>query len=488
MGLHEASSTAMVEWSVPPSTLWLVSCLATGAALGLSWRPFNLWPLGFVALAPVLYLLDREPPVTRRLRTALLYGVVTGAATDGVMMTWLLSTIHHHGGVPWWQAALIFLGYSALTSGNWVIFFWLALGRRDRWSWMAAWAVAQTLGYELFPHLGLNHVTGDLAFVQIAGLLGVAGGSLVWFWVNLGFYELLRGRPTRLALGGVLAFVLAHAYGGVVLSAPPTPPTARVAVVQPGPQLGRSLPSMLEQSAVAPGAAADFVVWPEGSLPDDWSADRQGLQAALERLGLPVLVQFRERAEGRLFSTIALLDRSGELVRSYRKIKLTPVGESVPLLADWLPWRPAFSAGQEPKLLPTPVGPVLPLLCYEAIVPDFAWWSFCATGGQAVLLVNSASDAWSYRSGAGPQDLDLARMRAIELGIPMVRAARTGPSAAIDPQGRIQGETPLDRRDFAVYPVAPRPGSTLFAALGPLPYYLVVLLSAWKVLRRLETP
>jgi apolipoprotein N-acyltransferase len=187
------------------------------------------------------------------------------------------------------------------------------------------------------------------------------------------------------------------------------------------------------------------------------------------------------RGDYRYFNTLVAFRRDAETLRVagyYDKHRLVPFGEFMPLgkLAGKLGIRSLvhmpddFTAGPAPKpLIVEGVPPVQPLICYEALFPRLAH------GPRPKWILNVSNDAW-FGQGSGPlQHLNIASYRAIEEGLPIVRATPTGVSAIIDAQGRILRDKALGLGAFGVIdarlpdPAAPtlysRLGDSLFAGL-----------------------
>jgi apolipoprotein N-acyltransferase len=122
-----------------------------------------------------------------------------------------------------------------------------------------------------------------------------------------------------------------------------------------------------------------------------------------------------------------------------------------------------FSAGERRQMLAIPGGPpMLPLICYEVIFPG----ELVPAGERPGWLLNVTNDGWFGMSSGPYQHLQLARLRAIEEGLPLVRAANTGISAVIDPVGRIVASLPLGSEGVLDAPL-PRPvAPTLYARFG----------------------
>jgi apolipoprotein N-acyltransferase len=145
---------------------------------------------------------------------------------------------------------------------------------------------------------------------------------------------------------------------------------------------------------------------------------------------------------------VLALNDTGEVEARYDKWRLVPFGEFLPL-ARWLeplglrklvPLPGSFEAGEGPKTLHVASTPPFgPLICYEAIFPR----GLVDAGERPQWLLNVTNDGW-FGISAGPyQHLTQARFRAIEQGLPLVRAANTGISAVFGPYGRMLGSLPL---------------------------------------------
>jgi apolipoprotein N-acyltransferase len=225
------------------------------------------------------------------------------------------------------------------------------------------------------------------------------------------------------------------------------------------------------------GAAPDLVIWPETSVPT-LLGDEPGLQAEIAAAAAPapVIAGVRRLEGSRGFNSLVLFDAEGGAALVYDKHHIVPFGEYMPLgdLLDdlgihGLAAREGFgySAGPGAALLELPgsLGNALPLICYEAIFPA----DLRGAPGRANWILQITNDAW-FGSFSGPQQhLVQARFRAIEFGLPFVRAANTGVSAVIDARGHIVAALPLNvaGKLDAVLPGALPP--TIYARAGDLP-------------------
>jgi apolipoprotein N-acyltransferase len=235
----------------------------------------------------------------------------------------------------------------------------------------------------------------------------------------------------------------------------------------------------------------DLIVWPETAIP----YLLENADPALERMagaaqGVPLVFGVQRFDGPYLHNSLTVLGPDGRRGEIYDKHHLVPFGEYMPLADLAARWGlfglaagdAGYAAGPGPRLIDLgPLGRALPLICYEAVFPQ-------DVGGAPArpdFLLQITNDAW-FGERSGPyQHLQQARMRAIEQGLAMVRAANTGISAVIDPRGRIVAAIPLGQAGYADAPLpAPRP-PTIYARTGdfPLILSLIVFLSAMIALR-----
>jgi len=228
----------------------------------------------------------------------------------------------------------------------------------------------------------------------------------------------------------------------------------------------------------------NLVIWPETAVPFLLADSPDALAAIGELLpegasllvGSARLIETRDESgaidERRVYNSLLVIDDKANVVSVYDKIHLVPFGEYLPFqdLLESLGFmqmtgvRGGFSAGSGPRILTVPRAPqASPLICYEIIFPD----AIMVPGERTGWLLNITNDAW-FGTSAGPyQHFQQARIRAVEQGLPLVRAANTGISAIVDPYGRIVAELGLGERGVVdgLLPQALKP--TLFVRHGP---------------------
>ena len=177
------------------------------------------------------------------------------------------------------------------------------------------------------------------------------------------------------------------------------------------------------------------------------------------------------------YNSLMAIDSDGRVVDVYDKIHLVPFGEYLPFQAfleslgvmQMTGVRGGFSAGAGPRLLKVPGVPhTLPLICYEIIFPGEIGIEpgRRGEGEQPGWMLNVTNDAW-FGSSAGPyQHFHQARVRAVEQGLPLARAANTGISAVVDPKGRILADIALDEKGVIDAEIPARGPATVYTLWG----------------------
>jgi apolipoprotein N-acyltransferase len=255
----------------------------------------------------------------------------------------------------------------------------------------------------------------------------------------------------------------------------------------------------LSMSRQAVQRGATLVLWPESATPFMYEEDpaAEGIRLLARESGARLFVGSDQverprpvgptpapRAKATFFNSAFLIQPTGSVGGVYRKIHLVPFGEYVPL--ERLLWFAGplveqvggFSPGETLTIFHLREGSFSTGICYEAVFPEL---SRAAVGQGSQLLTSITNDAWFGRSSAPRQHLDMARMRAIETGRFLVRAANTGISAVVDPYGRVVHATPLFEEAVVVEDVRLLDGVTLYVRIGDVcPWAgLIASLALW---------
>lgn len=504
---------------------------AAGLVAALSLQPVNALPLLGLSFPVLVWLLDGLA-VSGRKRLAIqafmigwsfgfgyflagLWWLGAAFVIGGEQFVWLLPL-----GVVGLPAGLaIFMGVGVmLARGFWsagiMRLFALAFGLG-----VSEWARASLLTG--FPWNGFGQAFADhLVLAQGASLIGAEGLGLFAIVVfaapaTLGTGRTLAARWGMPALAALLLAALA-AFGLARLQATGGSRTDldRIAMV-PDIRLRIMQPNVAQEEKNRPGSASAILdrylqlsdratgprntgisdvthlFWPEAPFPFVLDREPRALEAIAARLsGGTVLVTGSIRAEEapdqwrrfRFFNSIQVLDRNG-LVGSYDKVHLVPFGEYLPLenllrsfgLEPFVRVIGGFSAAPERRPLDIPGLPgSIPVICFETIFPR----ELAASVTGSAVFVNVTNDAWFGRTPGPYQHLAQARLRSIEFGQPMVRAANSGISAVIDPYGRILASLPLDRADVIDSPLPAGLAGTLYSQTFWYSYATVMILLA----------
>jgi apolipoprotein N-acyltransferase len=277
-----------------------------------------------------------------------------------------------------------------------------------------------------------------------------------------------RGRRRWLfPLLGIGALMLLHLAGTVRLAVnrgvPDQP--VRVRVIQGNIAQGLKwddshradwLRRHLELTSRPGGAAPDVVIWPETAVPYQLERDagaRDALAAVAPEGGYVLAGGNRydlDRDPPTANNSLFAVDAAARIVGRYDKVDLVPFGEFLPLrsvlslvgLRKLTEGTLDFVSGPGRRTIALAgLPPFSPLICYEAIFPRDA----APSEPRPAWLLNVTNDAWFGRSSGPYQHLAMARLRAIEEGLPLVRAANTGISAVVDASGRVRSRLPLGR-------------------------------------------
>ena len=476
-----------------PWPLRLPILAVLGAGAGLGQVPFA-WPIATLVVLLVAFLLAGRGGMGFR------EGWALGLGYFALTLRWIMEPFLVEPERTGWMAPFALLLMAAGLALFWGAAFGLA--RRLRLGLMglvALWTgaeVLRSLALTGFPWVLIGHVWSETPLAQLAAHVGVHGLTLL----TLGAAAVVASPRAPLLVRGAVPVAL---LGGWVLLDPgpapaPDPAAPVVRIVQPNvPQAEKwdpaHQPEHLRRLLTLSGAPskADLVVWPETALTEllEWAGPT--LQTGSRIAGGAPLATGVVRAdeEGRYFNSLAVTDGQGAVVATYDKAHLAPFGEYIPFREILSRWGlrgladfqgQGFASGPGAALVDVPgIGPARPLICYEGIFAE----EIGSERPRFLLLVTN--DAW-FGVNAGPQQhFALARLRAIEQGLPLVRAANTGISGMIDGKGRVLASLPLNQAGAIEAPLPPGLSPTFYSRWGDWPVLLLLmLLGLWALLRR----
>jgi apolipoprotein N-acyltransferase len=457
-----------------------LAALGLGALSAAALPPFHVIPVLLISVPGLLVLLDAagSPLVAAR------RGWWFGLGHHVLGLYWVTEAILYEAARFWWLVPLavpalaatlaLFIAaacfFARLAPPGWPRV--LALGG----AWVLADLARQFVltGFPWNPWGSVWAIPGPIGdmFIQPAAWVGVHGLTLATL--------LLAAVPVlgwRWRVAGGCLLVAWCASGLVRLQETVQPLPLTVVLVQGNVAQGQKFDQefavrifrhYLELTARPPAVGPVVAIWPETAFPGLLDADQPARQA-IERAsgGASALIGgVRYDAQGRPRNSLFAVLDGGLIGGWYDKWHLVPFGEYVP---DWLPLPimvlpgNGFARGPGPRTLHVPgLPPFGPLICYEAIFSG----EIVDRADRPAWLVNVTNDAWFGNSTGPRQHLAAARMRAVEEGLPLLRAANTGISAAFDAHGHEIGR--IGMQAAGTLPVA-LPGAlpaTWFACFG----------------------
>ena len=472
---------------------WLLALIG-GALGGLGHAPFGWTEVAFAGLALALLMMRLAPGF----RTAWAAGLGYFAVT----LTWIIQPFLVDAAATGWMApfALVFLAAGLAV-------FWGGAGMIARQLPGPVGLAAALLTVEIlrsylftgFPWGLIGHLWLPLNTVQLDSLVGPFGLTLL---VLLPLTLLTAAdRTTRISGGAVLALLYLCNFWLV----PPNLPKSTgplVRIVQPNfdqsekwnPDLANAQFTELGELSVKE-PLADVTIWPESAFPWLYVENDPLWQIIGNRLAGP-LITGTVRVDGKLgWNSVALIGTDGSQQSIYDKHHLVPFGEYIPF--PWLLERIGlrrmtvgegygYVEGPGPSVVDIPrLGPTLMLICYEAVFPQ----DLVTPGKRPQVIVHLTNDAWFGKFSGPYQHLDQVRLRAIELGLPVLRAANTGVSAVIDPYGRVLDHLPLGTKGTLDYPLPQSLPPTVYARWGDLPMmfltFCLLIITAFTKRKRL---
>ena len=445
---------------------------------------------GIIGVTMVLLLMPLDG--TRR---AAVFGWLIGLGYFAWTLRWIvepfLVDVARHG----WMAPFAIVLMAGGLALFWALAFgvarWIGGGRR-----VVLWVPVTLTAAELLR----GHVFSGFPWGLPAYTL-IGGPGEVWLaWV--GSYG---ATFVMLALASAIVFAIARSWkiavpfimaiagatvGLTALSATTPADTGKIVrLIQPNaPQHQKWdrawMPVFFDRAIAQTGAgtAADVVIWPETSVPAALDfADPWLEQMSLAARGAPVVAGIQRRDQGKYYNSAILIDGPSTVAAISDKAHLVPFGEYIPLawllkplgLGTLVEQVAGFTPGEGDGLMEIDgLGVARLLICYEGIFPE----DMQRGDVRPDVLLIITNDAW-FGNNAGPrQHLVQAQARAIEQGLPVIRAANTGISAVIDARGQIVDQLPLNEAGYLDVAVPIAMPATVYARVGDWP--LVVLLFA----------
>ncbi len=506
-GLAAAVLTSLLARLVAlPWRRQLAAAFGLGLLSTLALPPVHAVPVLLIAIPGLLALVAAAPSGGRAAWLGFAWGWGHGLA--GIY--WITHAILTDAATFWWLVPLaapaVAIPLALFVLPPVLVARALPAGWPRLFGFAGAWVLAELARGFLLTGFPWNLMGTAWAFaalpIQPAALIGVHGLSLLT--MLLAGLPLLPGwRPWA----GAAAMLAALAGFGTWRLAQPAPsaPAVQLLLVQGNiqqevkwrpeqrmPNFQRYLELTTEAARHASPTGRLVVIWPETASPFLLAQDPEAQHMAAESLppGATLLagtVRGEWAPDGqleRVFNSLVALDSEGRVEAVYDKSHLVPFGEYMPL-SGLLPIRLVtggmdFTAGPGPqRLAPPGLPPFGALICYEVIFP-----AAVTPSPRPDWLVNITNDGWFGISSGPWQHLAAARLRAVEEGLPLARAAQTGISALFDSRGRQVAMIPLGTMGTATVALPGTDAPPPFAHGGlaiPLILALACLGLAWRL-------
>lgn len=519
-----------------------LAAVMLGLASVLAMAPFFIWPILFVTLPCLIWLIDGRllAPAANDITKpgARWHRLEQRPAMQAALTAWLFGFGYHLAGLFWIGEAFLVeaekfaflmpLAVTLMPAG--LALFWGAAAAAVTPFWQPGIARVLALAIALatsewlrghilsgFPWNIIGYaLTYPLALMQSASLIGIYGLTLLALIVLPLPLVLLAETDSATTPAQALAratlpllpLVLLAAVGQLRIDTDEPAPDQNmtIRIVQPSvPQrekwrpenqekifrqhldMSRSNPRGIEDGA----RGVKLILWPEAAMPFLPLHSPVAL-AAIGRM-LPEgthlasgALRMVEKADGKgrdVFNSLLVFGHGGSLTASYDKIHLVPFGEYLPLqstleaigLEQLSRLRGGFASGPRPRpLLTIPGLPKLaPLICYEAIFPA----TIVQGAERPAALINVTNDGWFGNTTGPRQHLHQARVRAVEEGLPVLRAANNGISAIVDAKGRVLASAGMNEIATidGLIPAALTP--PLYARIGDWAFALLLALA-----------
>lgn len=444
-----------------------------GVGFSYAFQPYNIAPVVFLITPLLVWVIDRAPNA----RAAFTRGWFFGFGLFIKGMSWVGYSFTMQDEVPEWLAPIAIVALSTVLAAFKGLAFALAKrlavpGVMRIVSFTCAWMIAETLQGSLFtglPWLLVGSMWADwTAMLQGAALVGVYGLSLATVFIAASPALFLEPEPTNfsrwtpVAAMGLLIVWAGFGIGRLNITEVDVFPGFKMRLVQARiEQQDKWLSYLLEDhfsehlkltrqgSANGKAENIDLIIWPETAVSENLSLRSSLMRYRLSQLvargghiitGAPRIMP-NEDGTRRIYNSLFALDEQANVVAQYDKFHLVPFGEYLPFgaflrlfgLDQLTGGGEGFRQGPGPRTITIDGVPSFsPLICYEVIFPDkVSDWQ-----DRPEWLLNVTNDAWFGLSEGPYQHLALARMRAVEEGLAMVRVAGSGITVVIDPLGR----------------------------------------------------
>lgn len=463
--------------------------LLTGILIGLSYPPLQMGFFAWFGLVPLLFVL-----LNSRIREVARYSFLSSITANLISLYW----IGFNSGAGFWVVLASLIG-AVLYLG----LFWMIMGVGLTWFhnrtqqgsyffpfiWVAMEWV-RSLGSLGFPWINLAITQTDfLPLVQIADSTGSYGVSFIIVVLNVIIYNAFKQdklfKFTTFALSLLLILWIYGSLRIMNVESADCEKNYTIAVVQPNidpnekwsrEHRKKTYSTMYAYLDTALSLKPDLVLWPETALPTYLrlsSSTRRELVSRLEKYDIPLLSGtvdiMRDSLGARQYYNSSIFIRPDGTYEMYHKVQLVPFGEYIPLSYKFPNLKKLnfgqgnFNHGSDYTIFETDQVPLSNVICYESSLPQVVR-EFIKNGARLITI--QANDGWLGNTTGPYQHFELARLRAVENRVPIVRSANTGISGVILPSGRVTQRIPVHKSDVIIDTVPIRTEGSYYAENG----------------------
>ncbi|QGM80275.1 apolipoprotein N-acyltransferase [Otariodibacter oris] len=474
-------------------TIYLFALISGGIGI-LAYSPFDYWPVAFISAFGLLWLI-----ITQSKKVALIGAFLWAVSYFSIGVNWVSVSMTQFGGVPEivsYLAVLLLASYLALYP---LLFTYLS----QRFNLKNPWVLASLFSFteylrEIvftgFPWLQFGYTQIDSPFYGLAPITGVQGltffviltsGYLVQIFCKWSEHKIIPHQPILVCIGILIFTAFTQLF--TFVEDDTEKKSINISLIQGNiEQQMKWDPSYFNATLATYNrlitpllGKSDVIIFPESAIPAKEN-DIVPILNQLDSLGREnhseIILGTLYQENNQLFNSAVLLGDSNQpynmsQAQRYNKHHLVPFGEYVPFgnLLDWM---------REVFILPINLArgnfiqPALNIannsfnlaICYEIIFGDQVQQN--QKQQQSDYLVTISNDAW-FGTSSGPwQHLQMARMRALELGKPLIRATNTGITAFVDVNGQIIKQAPQFEATTLTQSMQPTKGTTPFTLLG----------------------
>lgn len=485
-----------------------------GALATLSFAPYHHWYLAPVSLFALFILLQNQSA-----KRSALIGFLWGLGLFSSGISWVHVSIANFGGMPWlagWTLMALLISYLALypalfgylfnTFNRGRPFHQLMLSGPVIWlllDWVRGWLMTG------FPWLWMGYGQIDSPFAPLAPILGVEGITLALVLSSGALAAACYYRRWQPLLVPALIVGISLLAGQKAWVTPEPSKAVDVAMIQGNvPQEIKWLPSqrwptlMKYTDLTRENWGADLIIWPEAAVPaleKQVPTFLQNLDAAARNNHSTVITGILDQNDkGQFFNNILTLGVNAvgpyhyDGAERYSKYHLLPFGEFVPFEDILRPLAPFFNLPMSSFSRGSYIQPNLeanghslaPALCYEVAFSEQVRRN---VNVDTEFLLTLSNDTWFGRSIGPFQHMEIAQMRSLELGKPLLRATNSGLTGVVDHNGKIIASIPQFESAVLRTEVIPTTGMTPYTTLGSWPLYIYMLWSialSWLLVRR----